>query len=136
MNYDDLLGKLFEYGARGPDRYDCWGLCLEVGRRAEIIYPEVLSPVKTEDQDDVICRTINQAFEKIENPEPYCIATFSICRPFVDHCGIVLPKDNLLYFLHILKQHRVVRARLDIWKKRLSGFYRLRDAANNDNQSV
>jgi hypothetical protein len=26
MNYADLIGIPFEYGGRGPEKYDCWGL--------------------------------------------------------------------------------------------------------------
>jgi len=123
IDYNDLLDKPFELGARGPDRYDCWGLCLEIGKRVSIKYPKVLTPVDTEGQDQIIKTVSNSVFERIDKPEPYCVVTFSIVKPFVDHCGVVLP--DLLYFLHIMRNHSVARQRLDVYKKRIEGFYRL-----------
>jgi len=34
VQIDDLIGKHYAIGARGPDAYDCWGLVLELVRRA------------------------------------------------------------------------------------------------------
>jgi len=31
---DDLIGKPWRLGARGPDAFDCWGVVLELARRA------------------------------------------------------------------------------------------------------
>jgi hypothetical protein len=36
----DLIGKPYAHGARGPDAFDCWGLCAEVYRRAGIELPD------------------------------------------------------------------------------------------------
>ena len=36
MNYADLIGVPFRFGARGPDEYDCFGLTKEVLRRQGI----------------------------------------------------------------------------------------------------
>jgi len=33
MKYDDLIGKPFKFGARGPEYYDCFGLAKEIFRR-------------------------------------------------------------------------------------------------------
>ena len=46
VDYTDLLGKPFRLGARGPEYYDCWGLCLELGKRAGIEYPADFTPEK------------------------------------------------------------------------------------------
>ena len=129
LDYTDLLDKPFELGARGPDAFDCWGLCVEVGRRVGIDYPFILSPVEQSDQNDTIIKATSELFEKIEKPEPYCISTYIIHRPFVSHCGIILPDG--LHFLHIMVNHSVVRQRLDVYQKRLEGFYRLKSDADN-----
>ena len=127
--YIDLLDKPFELGARGPDKFDCWGLCSEVGKRVGINYPSVLTPVEKEDQDAIIKGTAEDVCERIEKPEPYCIVTFKITPPFVDHCGIVLP--DLAHFLHIMRNHSVARQRLDIYRKRIYSFYRLKSDSDN-----
>jgi cell wall-associated NlpC family hydrolase len=36
---DDLIGRPYRYGARGPEAYDCWGLVLEVRRRLALPAP-------------------------------------------------------------------------------------------------
>jgi len=129
VDYSDLMDKPFRLGARGPDAYDCWGLCLEVGRRAGIEYPAVFTPPSTAEQSAAIARTRDAEFEPIERPEPWCIAAFYATPPFVDHCGIVLPDRRR--FLHITAGGRVRRSRLDSqWAtQRLAGFYRLRGDA-------
>ena len=126
VEYLDLLGKPFQLGARGPKAFDCWGICLEVGKRAGILYPEDFTPDNTEQQDTFINNRIDSDFDKIENPEPFAIVTFKINPPFVDHCGIILP--DCIHFLHTMQGHSCAVNRLDhkILVKRLDGFYRLR----------
>jgi len=38
--YTDLLDKRYEKGARGPDAYDCYGLVMEVFKRAGVALPD------------------------------------------------------------------------------------------------
>lgn len=124
--YDDLLGKPFRLGGRGPNDYDCWGLCLELGRRVGLAFPNDFTPSNVYDQDALIRLHADDDFERLEKPEPYCIVTFRIKRPFVDHCGFVLPDVN--YFLHTMYGHNVSRHRMDnrvMFPKR-EGLYRLK----------
>ena len=124
-----ILDKPFRLGSRGPDYFDCWGLCLEIGKRVGIEYPADFTPEDTDQQDIAIRNRRDNEFIKIEKPEPYCIVTFMVTPPFVDHCGIVLP--GCKRFLHIMQGHSVASQRLDhkILAKRIEGFYRLRENA-------
>jgi len=36
----DLIGKPYAHGARGPEEYDCWGLCVEIYKRGGIVLPD------------------------------------------------------------------------------------------------
>jgi cell wall-associated NlpC family hydrolase len=36
---NDLIGRPYRFGARGPAAFDCWGLVLEVRRRLELVTP-------------------------------------------------------------------------------------------------
>lgn len=36
---DDLIGRPWVLGARGPDAFDCWGVVLELARRAGRVVP-------------------------------------------------------------------------------------------------
>ena len=126
---DDLLGKPFKLGGRGPQVYDCWGLCLELGKRVGLQFPEEFTPEDSEEQAKMIAKWRDKNFVRIEKPQAYCIVTMSIemPAPFVDHCGFVL--EDCKKFVHILRQHSVVRQRLDhrILKNKIQGFYKLRE---------
>ena len=41
VDLNDLIGKPFQRGARGPDKYDCQSLTAEVFRRFGIPFPDV-----------------------------------------------------------------------------------------------
>jgi hypothetical protein len=85
--------------------------------------------VDSTEQNEAIEKYRDKDFEKILNPAAFCIATFSIelPPPFVDHCGFVLERGK--YFIHILRQHSVVKQRLNhrILRPKLQGFYKLRE---------
>lgn len=129
--YEDLLGKPFRLGERGPEFYDCWGVCIEIAKRAGLKYPEDLTPEDTSDQDKAIHTVADRDFEKIEIPEPFCVVAFKITPPFTDHCGIVLP--DVTHFVHIMRNHSVSKFRLDhrILAPRIEGFYRLKKNADS-----
>ncbi len=126
VDYKDLLEKPFKLNGRGPDEYDCWGLCIEMGKRVGMDFPEDFTPSDVELQDKTIREIADTDFIRIEKPEPYCIVTFIIEPPFVDHCGFVLADKR--HFIHIMKNHNVVVLRLDHRKlyKRIEGFYKCR----------
>jgi len=52
--YLDLLGVPFKRGARGPDAYDCYGLAIEMFRRAGVVLPDFESPGTIEEVADLI----------------------------------------------------------------------------------
>jgi cell wall-associated NlpC family hydrolase len=120
---NDLIGKPFEYGARGPDKYDCYGLCMEVYRR---IGKELLDYGSDEDfriiQDKV--NGNKKDFIRLEKPEPFCFVTFMILKPYVSHIGIVL--EDCLSFIHVVRFKRFVCIEpLDSprWRSRIDGFW-------------
>ena len=117
----DLIGKEFEYGGKGPDKYDCYNLCREVLRRNDIIIPEFMSS----DDKCLIHQTITEGkemFKRVLKPLPFSIVTFRIYPKYVTHVGVVL---NYPYFIHIMQKCRAVIERLDApeWSRRTEGFY-------------
>lgn len=124
LQYVDLLGKEFEYGGRGPDKYDCYGLVMEVRNRVGLPTPDEYFSCKdpiviSSNYDDAITKY----FIRLTNPQPYCFVGFIIRPPYMTHIGVVLP--NLYQFIHILPKVRVAIERLDAicWKHRIVGFY-------------
>lgn len=120
--WHDLVGKEFEYNAKGPDKYDCYHLCREVYRRIGIELPEYSSPSEASLIHQMIIQG-KDLFIEIESPEPYCLIALMIKPPYISHIGVVL---NPPYFLHIMQKRLSVIERLDStnWQRRIKGYYK------------
>lgn len=141
---EQLIGKGFEYGARGPDAYDCYGLAMEVYRLAglsELPDQEEFasavgrglpdfehipggSPEYMAEVNSVVFAGGHTCFLPLDKPEPYAFVTIRSVNGFVSHLGVVLP--NLRQFIHVFPKRNVVIDRLDhpLWKQKIEGFYR------------
>lgn len=69
----NLIGLPYARGARGPREFDCWGLCVEVYRRAGLMLPDYPAEHLSRAQ----ARALAQArapdhAEWIAKPEPWC----------------------------------------------------------------
>ena len=122
--FNDLIGKKFEYGGRGPNSYDCYGLTMEVCKRFGIKIKEFYDTI---DQPSIINDLINDGksdYIKIENPEPLCLVLFKVNGKYVTHIGVVL--SDCQNFIHVLPKREVVIERLNsiIWKNRIHGYYK------------
>lgn len=121
--YNDLIGKPFLWGGRGPDAYDCWGLCAEIYRRLNKDMPDINSPPNSgAGATDRLVQIEKARFIKIGAPEPFCLVIFKITPPFVSHIGVVL--NDAGHFIHIHRRHNVCVKRMDNWwRQRVAGFY-------------
>ena len=54
--FSDLIGKPYKKNGRGPDSYDCYGICIEVCKRIGTKLPE---------QDEII----NKKFVPVDKPK-------------------------------------------------------------------
>jgi hypothetical protein len=97
-----------------------------MGRRVGLQFPKVFSPQEDDIRNGTIRTYADTHFERIDRPEPWCIAAYSlgVIPPAIDHCGFVLDSITIL---HILRQHSVVVVRLSnkVLAKKLEGYYRL-----------
>ena len=123
LKYDDLLGKRFEYGAEGPDNFDCFNLAREIYKRIGIELPQYAHPSEASLISQVVMEG-KQLFEELEKPEPYCLALFMVKPPYVTHIGVVLEDSNR--FIHIMEKCSVCVERLDSlqWNRKIRGYYR------------
>lgn len=121
---DDLIGKGFAYGGRGPHQYDCYGLAIEVFRRMGKHLPEdymsVCEPAK-------IATTIEEGkkhLRKISEPVKGCLVMFKIVPPYVSHLGVVLENNR---FIHVFQKRMVCIEQLDgiYWRNKIAGYYDL-----------
>ena len=120
----DLLGKKFEIGGRGPDTFDCYGLCLEIAHRLKVNLPEVYTPDSLEMRNEAVL-AYKSEYKKLNKPLPWCGVVFIIKAPFISHMGIVLP--DCKRFIHIMTKSKVSIERLNsiVWQRRIAGFYEL-----------
>jgi cell wall-associated NlpC family hydrolase len=123
VHYADLLGKPFEYGGRGPDLYDCYGLVVELHRRHNIALPDYTSTDDATRQGELFADGIDRYYEKVTSRKPLDIALFRLRRGHW-HCGVVV--DDYDRFVHITENTSVSCEELHdpIWKPRLVGIYR------------
>lgn len=120
----DLLGKEFKYGGRGPEAYDCYGLCIEVYRRRGKALPDFGSSPSASWQHRMIDEG-KKLFIELKHPAPFCLVTFMLRPPYTTHIGVVL--EDCCRFIHIQQKLQVVIERLDgqLWKNRITGYYLL-----------
>lgn len=127
IDYSDLLGKPFRYKARGPDAYDCYGLAMEVCRRAGIILPEWESVCERAAIHSEIQKG-KHLFRELDSPRPYCLITFWVKPPDESHVGVMLWGNR---FIHTMEKICVAvepfhSVRPPHWWKQATGFWELR----------
>lgn len=121
--YADLIGKPFEYGGRGPETYDCYGLVSELLWRIGQQAPDYHSPTGLKE----IAEAMHNATPLWTPCEPGTGALVAIRIPTradsrVSHVGMLLPHGR---FIHTWERSGGVTVeRLDDWKLRIRGFYR------------
>jgi cell wall-associated NlpC family hydrolase len=117
--YDDLIGAPFRLGARGPDAFDCYGLVMELMRRAGASVPDYRSPQVMEEVAASIGRQMPH-WTPCE-PEPGAVATIRLGE-HISHVGIVLPFDRMIHSWE--RSGGVCVERLHTWRRLITGYYR------------
>ena len=121
--FSDLLGKEFEYNGRGPNKFDCYGVCVEVYKR---IGKTLLDYEASDDfkENEKSFNFGKKDFTKLDGPEPFCLVLLVVYKPYVSHIGVVL--EDCRRFIHIFRKCNVCIEYLDSdrWKNRIDGFWR------------
>ena len=119
--FDDLIGKPFQLGGRGPDSFDCYGLVREAYYREHgVLIPDYRSP---SDQGRIAALMANQLvlWERTECA-PGAVILFRVLG-YGSHVGFIRPDNR---FMHTWEASGgVVIERLDAsWERRSLGCYR------------
>lgn len=120
-DYSDLIGTPFEYGGRGPDTYDCYGLVMELGRRNGVEFPEIESSAEL-----AVCHakmtveSMSDKWQKIDNARPGAVAWMQVGR-YGCHVAYVLDQHRFIHTWE--KSNGVVIERLEDWKNRILGYF-------------
>lgn len=114
-----LLGSEYELGGRGPDKFDCWGLCIEVYKILGVELPDEPVGYTISEAQKLMIPHITE-FKRVEYEE-FCLVKFKP-RPNW-HVGVMIDKDNFIHISHG-RTASVSRIKDVPWKVWFSGFYR------------
>lgn len=116
--YADLIGKPYKLSGRGPDSFDCYGLVIEMNRRAGIIIPDVISIAGHQDIENLINEKKRNWTECEIKPGATII--FKI-KGYGAHVGYVVSPTR---FIHTWEgTGGVTVERISLWKQRILGVY-------------
>lgn len=127
---NDLIGKPFVRGARGPNEFDCHGLVIEVFKRYGIDFPDVnIAQMAVEEVtkllDEKIDYHINvlKDWKRIIEPDPPCLVVIKGDFKFANHLGVCIGDGK---FIHSKEGSGVCVERMasPIRRNNLRGFYK------------
>lgn len=117
VNYEDLIGKTFEYGGRGPDKYDCYGLLREMYSRTGKEIPDYSSPSVGA---EIIAKILDKKSEWTEVERQPGVAALIRLRGNA-HVGFILPYGM---FIHVWERSGGVTVeRIRDWEARIVAYY-------------
>lgn len=115
-----LIGTPFEYGGRGPDTFDCYGLVMHLFKvRQGITLPDYNSPSDQAVQAAVIGTQLD-LWKKI--PQQADVAVLLRLGRHACHCGYMVDNDHVAHAVD--SAGGVLIQRIDAWERRILGFYR------------
>jgi len=130
--YQDLIGRSFQRGAKGPDYFDCWGVAQEIARRRGFIIPDEDSPEGIQLKIAVISGLNTFYTEFIPQPEEGAVVVFKPGSTLTEwHLGTLLSDKRT--FIHagglsvnILKKSvRIEQLSNFPWHFRIFGYLKL-----------
>lgn len=113
-----LIGAPYKWGGRGPEIYDCWGICIEIYKMGGVILPD--EDCDGSDESRKVCTAIHESsFVEVDYSQ-YCLAKFAIGPNW--HGGVMINETDCI-------QSRektgcaVIRINEFPWKTAFQGFY-------------
>lgn len=117
----DLIGTPFEYGGRGPDTYDCYGLVKECWRRVHgIELPDFKSP---SDPGVQAALGVTQMFRWEPCDRGAGVMAAIRIGGLTRHCGFLLDEDTMIH-AWMFSGGVTIATLTDEWKRRITGYYR------------
>lgn len=119
IQYADLIGKPFEFGGRGPDKYDCYGLVMEMYRRQGIELPDFITPNNLGEAEYLMKQ--NAWRWRRTELRPGVIAHMQIVGVHC-HVGFVLSVSKMIHVYEASGGVCTERTNGD-WRHRILGYY-------------
>lgn len=124
MIIEDLIGKQFQDGGRGPDCFDCWGLVKFVYlRELGITLPDYTICAFDSAKVDEAIKRDRGGWCDLPSPDEGSVMMFSTeptAQDWITHVGLSLGGGQ---FLHVIRGHNVSIAKLrnPYWGLRYKG---------------
>jgi len=108
--FDDLIGKRYEQNGRGPETFDCYGICMEVCKRIGINLPEFRS-------------LLNEArlFKKVEKP---VMGDLILMNTNEHHVGVMVSSNEMIHTSSQFGSVNKIKINHPWVQQRVSGYYR------------
>lgn len=121
LDLSKYLGRPFIRGGRGPDAFDCYGLCMSVYKDLGINLPDINTKEEIE-KNYATADSYIHLFDRLEDPKPFCLVAFYLIpEKVVSHVGIVMP--DLKTMLHCCNSKRVSVESMKFWSHKFAGYY-------------
>lgn len=118
-DFSDLVGAPFEYGARGPEKFDCYGLVMECARRDGVTLPDFGFASNQALISAMMGATMPQ-WQEVE-PQAGAVVLLRVGR-YVAHVGYLISPTQMIHSWEASGGATIER--LDYWKQRIVGFYK------------
>jgi cell wall-associated NlpC family hydrolase len=119
----DLVGIPYKHHGRDASGMDCYGLVIEVLRRAGISVPDVFYPDTGMETNKTVLNSLEAAIPNIrlDKPEEGAVVEILVMgQP--SHVGVCLGDGT---FIHSLRKIGVVIEQLYRYRNKTKGFYRV-----------
>lgn len=120
VNVSSLIGLPFEYGGRGPDKFDCFGLLMHILKEN---HGQDIPDFRSTSDRAVIQSSFATGLPMWEKTEQGANTPvlFRVGK-YVSHCGYMIDSMRMVHTWE--KSGGVVIERVDVWKQRIVGFYK------------
>ena len=119
MDVKDYIGIPFEYGARGDDKYDCFGLVRELYNKYHgILVKDIKS---SSDAKEIALMMSGDLINWKEVDKRIGSVVLFKIKGIVGHVGFVVSNDSFIHTWE--KSGGVAIERIAAWEKRIIGYY-------------
>ena len=117
-DFSDLVGTPFEYGGRGPDSLDCYGLVMECARRDGVELPDF---GHAKDQPTIMAMMTASLPQWRQIEKRHGAIAFIRVGRYAAHVGYVFGPNHMI---HAWEQSGgVTIVRLADWQHRIVGYF-------------
>lgn len=120
------VGVPFEYGGRGPDKFDCYGLIKAIHAEQGIEIPDYISPTDNAAIAGIFATQLPAWREVPRGPDTVVVLRIG---NLYSHCGYMLDHNRMIHAWRTAGGVSIQR--IDAWEHRILGFYRYAGHENN-----